>query len=114
MAHKRLSAWLCPAQDTNGTNRARLGTPYTDFNYAANTNEGNSIDGNENTLFDNFNNNVAPSLCSYWTLDLGQYAINMTDIHSFVLHNRCGGSRGVLAVQQWLPMTAHWPQHTQW
>lgn len=47
-------------------------------------------------MFDNFNNNRASSLCQYWTLDLGQYAINITDIHSFVLHNRCGCSSRAL------------------
>jgi hypothetical protein len=72
--------------DTNGTNRARLGTPYAEAVVTVNT-ELRAIDGDETTLF-----STTSGRCAYWMLDLtAAYALPITDIHSMVLHNRWAG-----------------------
>jgi hypothetical protein len=72
--------------DTNGTNRARLGTPYAE-GVATGYGEAKANDGDETTLFSS-----TFGRCAYWMLDLtAAYALPITDIHSMVLHNRWAG-----------------------
>jgi hypothetical protein len=81
--------------DTNGTNRARLGTPYAEA-IVTGSGEARAIDGDETTLFSG-----TAGRCAYWMLDLtAAYALPITAIHSMVLHNRWAGFFGALWARQ--------------
>jgi hypothetical protein len=74
--------------DANGTNRAVLGTAYTD-NVLTGYEETRSNDGDETTLWSGRNSVGLSDRCTYWTLDLtSTYSLAYTDIHSLVVHNR--------------------------
>jgi hypothetical protein len=76
--------------DQNGTNRARLGTPYANSAASATLVETNTNDELGRSTFST-STTADPTLCTYWRLDLGAAnSINLTDIHSLSLHNRWG------------------------